>query len=362
MAFDAELGVLIGPYLERLRTLLIEGCQSCELIEHRQNVSGRCHPSSLRTAGWRPPTGLWPGSLGCSGGQAKHPKRVTNWLWTMMLQLVFAVAGSRSGAEGRAQVMRRTGMAAQTLAQALEFAMVDPKQLERDYKPLIQIVRELVGVVPNCNPVLEIWPPGFRTFNVLVPNLLNLPPALMGQGAPKDLVGLAMYNSSREAGCMYCTAHHCSYAIRRGNSIETVVEENYTPVQAAVADVARSIAASPPRLTKAKVDALAEFLSPSDIEWVVLAVALSGFLNKFMDGMGIELENDTIHDVAPLISDQGWSPGKHQWLEELPEREANGEIPTDNYRTILRVYARPRVRSGTTPARPRVCRAGSARR
>jgi alkylhydroperoxidase family enzyme len=229
---------------------------------------------------------------------------------------------------------------AATLAQALQPSMVSTEELEQNYKPLIEIVRELIGVVPNCNPVLEIWPPGFRTFNVLVPNLLNLPPALLGQGAPKDLIGLAMYVSSSTAGCPYCTAHHCSFAIRRGTSVETIVEADYTPVEAAVADVARGLATVPATITKEHVDELQRHLSPEDIEWLVLAVALGGFLNKFMDSMGIELEFDTINDVTPLIADQGWSPGKHQWVDEIPQSNGNGSIPQDNIGTILRVLRR----------------------
>ena len=225
---------------------------------------------------------------------------------------------------------------AATLAQALQPSMVDTAELERNYKPLIKIVNELIGVVPNCNPVLEIWPPGFRTFNVLVPNLLNLPPALLGQGAPKDLIGLAMYVGSSTAGCPYCTAHHCSFAIRRGLAVETIIDPNYTPVEAAVANVARGMASVPASITKEHVDELHRHLSEEDAEWVVLALALGGFLNKFMDAMGIELENETINDVTPIISDKGWTPGKHQWVDEVPET-GDGTIPEDSVGTILRV-------------------------
>ena len=100
-----------------------------------------------------------------------------------------------------------------TLAQQIESDWVSDEHLNENYKPVLNMVRELIGVIPNCNPVLEIWPTGFRTFNLLIPNMLNLPSALFGQGAPKDLVGIAMYASSNAAGCPYCTAHHCSFAI-----------------------------------------------------------------------------------------------------------------------------------------------------
>ena len=38
----------------------------------------------------------------------------------------------------------------------------------------------------------------------------------LGFGAPRDIVGLAMYAASRAAQCAYCSAHSCSFALRRG--------------------------------------------------------------------------------------------------------------------------------------------------
>ncbi len=54
--------------------------------------------------------------------------------------------------------------------------------LERRYGPLLGLVELLIGVVPNCDRYLEIWEPAFRTYNVLVPNFLNLPASVLGVG------------------------------------------------------------------------------------------------------------------------------------------------------------------------------------
>ncbi len=188
---------------------------------------------------------------------------------------------------------------------------------------MLALVNELIGVIPNCDPVLEIWPPGFRTYNLFVPNLLNLPHSLFGQGAPKDLVGLAMYTSSRAAECMYCSAHTCSFALRRGTSPEALTGD-YNEVEQAVANLAEGISAVPAYLTKSHIDELEKHLKRSDIEWIVLSVAMMGFLNKFMDTMGIELEEAAIGDVAELIGPTGWQVGKHAWASELEEDEAEG--------------------------------------
>jgi alkylhydroperoxidase family enzyme len=240
-------------------------------------------------------------------------------------------------------------MAAPTLAWELRGHAVDMAQLHKDYKPMLRLVRELIGVVPNCDPYLEIWPAGFRTYNLLVPNLLNLPASLMGKGAPKDLVGLAMYVSSRAAECMYCSAHACSFALRRGASRDAVIGE-YTPVEEAVATLAHALGSIPTEMTSAYIDELDRYLEPGDVEWVVMSVALMGFLNKFMDAMGIPLESEAINDVSELIEPTGWSIGKHLWDDVYGERsngngrahgnsQANGasSIPVDGMGTYLRV-------------------------
>ncbi|MCP4227297.1 MAG: hypothetical protein GY773_28470, partial [Actinomycetia bacterium] len=190
-------------------------------------------------------------------------------------------AGHTGGDDER----RAQPMAAATLAQELKSERIDFAQLHDDYEPVLKLVKELIGVIPNCDPYLEIWPIGFRSYNLLVPNLLNLPASLLGQSAPKDLVGLAMYVASRSSGCMYCSAHACSFALRRGTSPDTVTGD-YNDVEAAVASAAESLGRAPSDLTGAQVKELEQYLSTEDIEWIVLSVAMMGFLNKFMDAMG----------------------------------------------------------------------------
>lgn len=244
----------------------------------------------------------------------------------------------------------------ETLAQELEPDWISVEQLDDDYRPILRMVRELIGVIPNCNPILEIWPTGFRTFNLLVPNLLNLPAAVVGQGAPKDLVGIAMYASSNAAGCPYCTAHHCSFAIRRGADPDAVLGDR-SEVEAAVADLAEAMAVVPSRVTQQHLAAVEAHLSDEDIQWIVLAVSLGGFLNKFMDSMGIQLEDETVADVQALLRPTGWKPGKHIWTSDADdgqlqqegrplgvdepswtEVDTSDDIPLDSIGTYLRVF------------------------
>ena len=89
------------------------------------------------------------------------------------------------------------------IARQLKSSEVDFDTLHDNYHPMLGLVKELIGVVPNCDRLLEIWPTGFRTYNLIVPNFLNLPFSLFGFSPPKKLMGLAMYASSKAAKCYY---------------------------------------------------------------------------------------------------------------------------------------------------------------
>jgi alkylhydroperoxidase family enzyme len=203
------------------------------------------------------------------------------------------------------------------LVKLLKADAVPFETLHARYGGLLELVRTLIGVVPNCDPYLEIWPPAFRTYNVMVPNFLNLPFMVWGMGAPRDIVGLALYAASRTAGCAYCSAHSCSFALRRGtvaDKISRAVDEDlsrHSPAERAVIEMARAVCRVPARVTATHRQDLEAHLSKGDAEWMVLAVAMMGFLNKSMDGLGVELEETTVDEVSAVISPSGWSPGKH---------------------------------------------------
>lgn len=202
------------------------------------------------------------------------------------------------------------------LVELLEKDAVPFETLHSRYGALLELVRKLIGVVPNCDRYLEIWPAAFRTYNVMVPNFLNLPFLVWGLGAPRPAVGLATYVSSRAAGCPYCSAHTCSFALRRGTTVEEVAsaldrDPALSPANRAVVRVARALAVVPATLDdEARAD-LRRHFSEADAEWVVLAVAMTGWLNKMMDALGVPLEEPTVAEVNGVIASSGWTPGQH---------------------------------------------------
>jgi hypothetical protein len=200
-----------------------------------------------------------------------------------------------------------------TLAQILAKDRINFATLHRRYRPLLQLVKVLIGVVPNCDRYLEIWQPGFRTYNLLIPTFLNLPGSLLNRGVRKDLVGLSVYASSRAAGCAYCTAHTCSYALRRGTPYFAINGNARSPAEIAATQFAEALSTMPHHYTGAQRVALSQHFTTAQIEWIALGVGLMGFLNKFMDGLGVELEPECVVDVGGLLTPTGWSIGQHGW-------------------------------------------------
>jgi hypothetical protein len=204
-----------------------------------------------------------------------------------------------------------TAGADETLARSLRPAAVDFSRLSRDHGALLQIVRLIIGVVPNCDPILAIWPPGFRTYNLLVPNLLNLPFSVWGFGPPAVTLGLALCSASRAAQCAYCTAHTCSFTLRRGSSREKLAGI-LIPSEKASVIAAEALASIPCTFTAEHKAELHRHFSPADAERLALGIALMGFLNKFMDAVGVDLEEAAVNEVSEVLRPTGWTPGKHR--------------------------------------------------
>ncbi len=204
-----------------------------------------------------------------------------------------------------------------TLTCLLRAQAVPMEVLHQQYGKLLELVKKLIGVVPNCDPYMEIWPTSFRTYNVIVPNFLNLPFVLWGAGVPADVIGLAMYVASRNAGCAYCSAHTSAFALRRGADPDKIAralkgeETGYTPRERAAMRLGQALARVPVEITDVDRQEARKHFPPEQVEWIVLSVAMMGFLNKFMDAVGVELEPETVAEVGGLIAPSGWSAGKH---------------------------------------------------
>ena len=99
--------------------------------------------------------------------------------------------------------------------------------------------------------------------------------------------------------------------------------------------VARSLARIPCELTAAERAELVDVYGERKAEWVALGAVMMGFLNKFMDAIGVELEQSVVSEVSATMGPD-WSSGKAGTLLDpaAPERPAPA---ADGLRTRLRL-------------------------
>jgi alkylhydroperoxidase family enzyme len=131
-----------------------------------------------------------------------------------------------------------------------------------------------------------------------------------------------MYAASQAAQCAYCSAHCCSFALRRGAPSASIVDgldAGTEPGARAAIAAARALSRVPASITDDERANLAAHFPVAHVEWIVLAIAMMGFLNKFMDTIGVELEAGVASEVQALIAPYGWKPGKH-FAGAVPDR------------------------------------------
>lgn len=207
----------------------------------------------------------------------------------------------------------------------LEFAL-RPHAVPRDvlverYRPVMMMVRQILGVVPHAMSYFEIWPPAFTTYSVLVPSFLDIPRCDLGRGISPNLRSLVLYVASRAYGCSYCSAHAAGVGTvfrGPGGSLERNKEAlnadacaMFTPADLAAIDYATAVAKIPAEVTLEHRLALASHYTEDHEEAVVLCATLMGFLNCAMDSLGMVLEWGVLQNANKYLVDSGWIPAQN---------------------------------------------------
>ena len=251
--------------------------------------------------------------------------------------------------------IRQAKLPGDTIFSLLQPYLVDMRELsKRGYSSVLNLVQAMIGVQPTCDMALEIWPPAFETYNLIVPNFLNFPhlllPRALTGAAPRDLVSIAMYVSSRANGCAYCTAHCCSFALRRGVDPEILGEilqefsqksasktaDGEARTREAVVKVAYGLGTVPATIKREDAEQLYQSMkSDSDVEWIVAAAAMFGAFNKFMDGLGVPLESATYAETVQVIDAGKVKFGAGKAGSMLPEKNEPAPIPPKDDWTLI---------------------------
>ena len=128
------------------------------------------------------------------------------------------------------------------------------------------------------------------------------------------------YLSSMTTGCRYCEAHAIRAAERYGSSkerLENIWEYKsnaaFSESDRAMFDLAIAASQIPNGVSEEIKARAKKFFSDGEIVEILGVVALFGYLNRWNDSMGTELENPAVKSAEEILGARGWEVGKHSY-------------------------------------------------
>lgn len=128
------------------------------------------------------------------------------------------------------------------------------------------------------------------------------------------------YISSNAAGCRYCQAHAIRAAERYGaeqeklnNIWEYQTHPAFSEAERAALDLAFAASTVPNSVTDEVAEVARQYWDVGEIVEIMGVIALFGYLNRWNDSMGTEMEPGAIESGEKLLQKRGWSPGKHSY-------------------------------------------------
>lgn len=161
-----------------------------------------------------------------------------------------------------------------------------------DFEPMFQMLDNTMGYIPNNFLTMAHWPELLAAFGGIGATILQTGEVDRGL---KQLIAMV---ASAANGCHYCQAHTSHSAHNLGvaqEKVEAVFEFEssslFSDAERAALRLAWHAALQPNASTEGDFDALKQHYSDREIVEIVSVISLFGFLNRWSDTMGSELES-----------------------------------------------------------------------
>ena len=176
-----------------------------------------------------------------------------------------------------------------------------------EFKDLFDLVESFMGYLPNAYLLMADKPDLMQAFakmsaSVFSADVLDIP--------SKQLIALA---SSLSAGCKYCQSHTSHGAERAGVPNEKIADilnyqtsQYYEAKEVALLDLAFASGEVPNKATKAHFEKLKEFYSKEQILEAVAVISFFGFLNRWNDTFGTEIEEIPANYLSEELQPKNW--------------------------------------------------------
>lgn len=190
-----------------------------------------------------------------------------------------------------------------------------PKDANKEAADLAEFYQETLGFTPNSLFTMMHRPRialAFQEMNKAV---------MENKGrVTSSLKRLIAYLSSMTAGCRYCEAHAIRAAERYGseqdklnNIWEYKTYPAFTDAERAAFDLAIAASTVPNSNNDEISENMRKHWDDGEIVEILGVIALFGYLNRWNDSMGTQLEEPAADDGNKFLGKKGWTRGKHAY-------------------------------------------------
>lgn len=131
---------------------------------------------------------------------------------------------------------------------------------------------------------------------------------------------LIAYLSSRTTGCRYCEAHAIRAAERYGAEAEQLdniweykTHPAFNDAERAALDLAIAASMVPNGVDDEIAERMRQHWEEGEIVEIMGVIALFGYLNRWNDSMGTQLEDPAANSANQYLGKHGWVHGKHAY-------------------------------------------------
>lgn len=195
--------------------------------------------------------------------------------------------------------------------------LVSPVENNEDQKlqELIAFYQETLGFCPNSVITMYHRPEIAYAFIALNKAVME------NKGkVTSDLKRLIGFISSNAAGCKYCQAHTIRAAERydaHQEKLENIwsfeTHPSFSDGERVALEFALKSSLIPNEIDDTIADKMRMHWTDGEIVEILGVVALFGFLNRWNDSMGTQMEDGAIESGEKYLSNNGWEVGKHKY-------------------------------------------------
>lgn len=103
----------------------------------------------------------------------------------------------------------------------------------------------------------------------------------------------------------------CTMALRRGLREDAIKGRDLNEGESAALDLGKALGTQPCKMDISIHERLVANLGSANAEWTLHGTCMMGWLGRFMDMMGVDMEEILVTEVEDLLRPTGWSTGQH---------------------------------------------------